>query len=150
MGCFLSLISENNRKIWFLEREKICMVNYSQILEFTWLSQEATKWYYFLNVKCSFLSRIVLGVWLFFWTGTEKVLISFVWYCVQFKRFSAIFLNWGRGEQAAQAAPPPELNKLNKKIFIWPKPWGKFPFLLCNLPRSFSNIRACRRQKNLI
>ena len=31
----------------------------------------------------------------------------FVWYCVQLTRFVAILLNWGRGEQAAQAVPPP-------------------------------------------
>ena len=30
----------------------------------------------------------------------------FVWYCVQLTRFVAILLNWGRGEQAAQAVPP--------------------------------------------
>ena len=30
----------------------------------------------------------------------------FVWYCVQFTRFAAILLNWGLGEQAAEAVAP--------------------------------------------
>ena len=40
----------------------------------------------------------------------------FVWYCVQLTRFVAILLIWGRGEQAAQAVPPPEIKKLSPYV----------------------------------